>query len=373
MNLADYLMDRNRLHSVSIRVLSALALSVVVIALPASACDELKGDPGFVYIGSFNIYRLGAVEKRYTKEITGDSSLQELDDTIPPRISNLARVLAVGAFDIVAIQEVQEGAAGHAAMSDLVRALRDDHELVYDYILSEYIGHGYDLSEAMAFLFKPEAVRPEPIGAPGRYTTRIDIAGRDLVRTQWKAGHFDFTMYAVHLAYGNRDDRRKGFEAIAQIFERPLDWSNDPDVIVLGDFNRLGKITPSCAIGGPRCKLEPPPIKALEYDALSPDFRAPSITAFDPAFSRCPEVQDVEKCRKPDATLPIKDPQLLSTTVSNNNTYAYDAIMFSRDAAEEFPADLHEARYGVDFGIIHFDHPPGSGISPEPTDSATMN
>ena len=30
-------------------------------------------------------------------------------------------------------------------------------------------------------------------------------------------------------------------------------------------------------------------------------------------------------------------------------------ILFSPDAAEEFPAALHEARYGVDFGIIHFD------------------
>ena len=45
-------------------------------------------------------------------------------------------------------------------------------------------------------------------------------------------------------------------------------------------------------------------------------------------------------------------------------SHAYDMIMFSRDASEEFPAALHEARYGVDFGIIHFDHPGGVGFQP---------
>ncbi len=343
------------------RILAALAFGLVVLAVPASASGKVKKEPGFVYIASFNIYRFGAIEKRYV-EITGDSGLQELDDQIPTRISNLARVLAVGDFDIVAIQEVQDGAAGHAAMSDLIRALRDQHQLVYDYILSEYIGRGYGLCEAMAFLFKPETVRPEPIGASGRYSARVDIAGRDLVRTQWEAGHFDFTMYAAHLAYGNLEDRRKGYQAIATIFDQPSDWSEDPDIIVLGDFNRLGKISQTCARGDAGCKA-PPPIKELVYDPLSPNFQAPNITAFDPAFSRCPEVENVDQCTKGDTVLPVDDPQMLSTTVGDN-TYAYDTIMFSRDASEEFPKGLHEAEYDVDFGIIHFDYRGGIGHQP---------
>ena len=39
-------------------------------------------------------------------------------------------------------------------------------------------------------------------------------------------------------------------------------------------------------------------------------------------------------------------------------------ILFSGDAAEEFPAGLHQARYGVDFGVIHFDQPTGFGYQP---------
>ena len=39
-------------------------------------------------------------------------------------------------------------------------------------------------------------------------------------------------------------------------------------------------------------------------------------------------------------------------------------IMFSSDASEEFPARLNQSRYGIDFGIIHFDHPTGFGFQP---------
>ena len=243
-------------------------------------------------------------------------------------------------------------------MSDLVRELSDRHGLTYNYILSAYIGDGFnEIPEAIAFLYRPETVRPEPVDATGRLSSLIEIAGRDLVRTQWEAGHFDFTMYAAHLAYGNLMDRRKGYEAIATIFDRPLDWSGDPDIVVLGDFNRLGEITQKCVRDEPNCEA-PPPINALQYDSLDPNFRAPNITSFDPDFSRCPQVQNWKRCGAP---MPEVDPQLLSTTVSDNNTYAYDAIMFSRDASEEFSACLHKAKYGTDFGIIHFDHPGGVG------------
>ena len=129
-----------------------------------------------------------------------------------------------------------------------------------------------------------------------------------------------------------------------ELFSTPSDWSDDPDVIVLGDFNRFG--------GGATA------VDALPYD--SGKFRAPNITFFDPSFSAC---REVTKRSIRDKGVPGDDPQLLSTTVSGNK-YVYDMILFSRDAAEEFPADLHEARYGVDFGIIHFDHPTGFGYQP---------
>ena len=58
---------------------------------------------------------------------------------------------------------------------------------------------------------------------------------------------------------------------------------------------------------------------------------------------------------------PDDDPQLLSTTVADNEL-VYDMIMFSSEAEERFPAEPHEAVYGRDFGIIHFDHPGGVGF-----------
>ena len=343
------------------RLLCVLAITLVVFALPPSASGALTREPGFVYIASFNIFTFGNVEKRYRNAVR-DTDLEELDGPIPDRVSNLAEVLAFGGFDIVSIQEVKHGPEGHAAVTDLVRELKDRHGLDYDFILSGNIGDGFrNMPEAIAFLYRPETVSPEPFDAQGRYWTLVPIAERDLVRTQWEAGNFDFTIYAAHLAYEDRAARRAGFETIARIFERPLAWSHDPDVIVLGDFNRLAEISESCARGGSRCRVGQPPVKALEYNPRSPKFRAPNITAFDHAFSTCPEVVH---CRKRGANLPVHDAQLLSTTVSDWNTFAYDAIMFSEDAGEEFPAALHQARYGVDFGIIHFDHPGGVGFQP---------
>lgn len=163
-------------------------------------------------------------------------------------------------------------------------------------------------------------------------------------QTQWRAGHFDFTLIAVHLAWGNHGKRRTGYEKVREIFSRPSGWSDDPDVIVLGDFNRFGDGAAA--------------VDALPYD--SGRFRAPNITFFDPAFS---SVRQVTRHSIEGKGVPNDDPQLLSTTVSGNR-HVYDMILFSRDAAEEFPASLHEARYAADFGIIHFDHPTGFGYQP---------
>lgn len=328
-------------HPILTRVIWLLAIGLIAgIAPQAAATNKLAKESGFVYIASFNIYRLGAVEQRY-RNLTGDSDLETLDDRIPQRIENLARVLAFGDFDLVAIQEIQDGYAGNAAMLDLVRALEEQHGLIYRYFLSEYIGRGFQLCEAMAFLYKPDVVRPEMVDGADTFSIRVRIPGRDIVRTQWEAGHFDFTMFAVHLAWSNHDDRRAGFAKVRNIFDRPLDWSADPDIIILGDFNRLGGTHPTA-------------IEALPYD--SGKFRAPNIHVFDSEFSKLPEVPE----RLPEG-IPVTDSQLLSTTVSDMR-HAYDMIMFSSDANEEFPEPLSQARYGIDFGIIHFDHPDGVGF-----------
>ena len=165
------------------RILCALVSSLIVFVLPATASDMLKREPGFVYIASFNVRILGNADKRY-RSIVKDTDLQELDGTIPTRIFNLARILAFGRFDIIAIQEVKHGPAGHAAMMDLVNALKDRHGLVYNYFLSGEIGPGLrKMPEAIAFLYDPETALPEPVSGTEELWSLIEIPGRDLVRT----------------------------------------------------------------------------------------------------------------------------------------------------------------------------------------------
>ena len=335
------------------RILCVLTIGVFGTIFPhVASSDRLEKQPGFLYLASFNVYKLGGVEPRYKRLKGIENPDLPPPDHIPDRIRNLARVLAVGDFDLVALQEVHDGAPGKAALSDLVRALNDEHAATYRFILSGGIGDGL-IPEAIAFLYKPDCVQPESVNDTGLQSIIVDVDGRysnvqkpprDLVQTQWEAGHFDFTLISAHLAWANHDKRRAGYEKVREIFESPSDWSHDPDIIILGDFNRFGDGAAA--------------VEALSYD--SEIFRAPNITFFDPEFSK---QKQVTKHSIQGKGVPGNDPQLLSTTVARNK-YAYDMIMFSGDAGEEFPAKLHEARYGVDFGIIHFDHPTGFGFQP---------
>ena len=323
---------------VLVGMLSTIVITLAFLHVPqAFASSKIEKAPGFIYIASFNVFRLGAIENRY-------DTVSELNDQIPTRIKNIARVLAVGDFDIIVLQEVRTGQSGQAVMSDLVRVLKDNHGLTYQSILSEAIGRGYKMTEAMAFLYQPNSVQPETVKDTDSLSANIDIPGRDLVRTQWEAGFFDFTLISAHLAWGNHDDRRAGYKKIAEIFDNPTDWSRDPDIIVLGDFNRFGDGAEA--------------VRALPYDANK--FRAPHVTFFDPSFST---LEEVKKSVIEGKGIPDNDPQLLSTTVANNKS-VYDIIMFSSDASEEFPTELGHARYGTDFGIIHFDQPNGFGYQP---------
>ncbi len=344
-----------RLHAISMSIVATLALGLMVAASAKvvygdDACKQAR----HVHIASFNVYKLGGIEKRYT-------SLKEDPEkvpggTIPQRIRNAASVLAVGNFDLVALQEVYAGKPGLAAVADLVKVLNDEHGITYEFLLSEGVGVGL-IPEAMGFLYRRPCVHPKTVNDSSSESITIEINGRyagdryaprDFVQTYWKAGHFDFTVISVHLAYEKRDKRRAGYEKVREIFfDWPADRTNgDPDVIVLGDFNRHGKDTGN----GPKA------VKALLYDPEQ--FRVPNVTFFDPEFSKLPEVKDEAIEGK---GVPNDDPQLLSTTVADNK-FAYDMIMFASEAGDRFPAKLHEGVYGRDFGIIHFDHPGGVGF-----------
>lgn len=117
--------------------------------------------------------------------------------------------------------------------------------------------------------------------------------------------------------------------------------SVDPDIVFAADTNRFGDNQES--------------VKELDWGAGT--FFAPNITFFDPKFN---EIEQVTKASISGKGVPGDDPQLVSTTVAKN-TFAYDIILFSKDAAEEFSGDPLNPTYGRDFGIIHFDQKNGCG------------
>ena len=199
------------------------------------------------------------------------------------------------------------------------------------------------MPEAIGFLYRPSVLKPELLSGQDALTKIEEISGRDLVRTQWTAGDFDFTLYACHLAWSNEQDRIDGFQKVGEILSTPTPspYSTDPDIIFLGDFNRLGEGYEA--------------VKAMNFDPTS--HRAPNVTLFDPDFSEIEEVPSVWS-DDPDATPAVA--QHLSTTVADNRR-VYDMVLFTPDVDEEFPGDEVTPKYNEDFGIIHFDEPGGFG------------
>jgi hypothetical protein len=285
---------------------------------------------------------MGNIADKYER-LHGDVE-GESDDVneIPDRIKNLAAVLKTGPFDIIALQEVYAGERGEWALSDLSAALSDATGISYAYFISDYIGDGL-IPEAIGFIYDPEAATPLRIPGTDNFTENIEIPGRDLVRTEWKAGEFDFTLISAHLAWGNETDRDAGYNKVEEILATPVpsSYSSDPDIVVLGDFNRFGANYDS----------------VLELDWDSGKILAPNITFFDPAFNT---VKGVKKSNVAGKGVRDDNPQFLSTTVAQN-TYAYDIVFMTSDADEEFSGNAASSVYGVDFGIVHYDEKDGFG------------
>jgi hypothetical protein len=213
-----------------------ISICFVAMALvPASrVASQLQKVPDHIYICTFNVYKLGSVDHKYTSfEEDGDEEGGSPTFSIPDRIKNLANVLAAGPFDLVVFQEVTDGERGQAAMTDLVKELQDKYSLDYKFFMSDYIGQGL-MAEAMAFMYDPKVIKPQLLPGKTSLVQNIEIPGRDLVRTQWKAGDFDFTLISVHLAWGNEADRDAGYAKVNEIFwtDTPSQYSDDPDIIV---------------------------------------------------------------------------------------------------------------------------------------------
>ena len=124
---------------------SLVILVLGLIGTSLAADDCLEKDPNCVYICSFNVYKLGAIEAKYTSiedETEPGDGTPTPAFAIPQRVQNLANVLAVGKFDLIVFQEVANGQPGKAVMTDLAKELHDKFHLNYTFFLSDYIGQG---------------------------------------------------------------------------------------------------------------------------------------------------------------------------------------------------------------------------------------
>lgn len=313
------------------RIIKFLVIIFWIVYSSQVAAEKLQKKDGYLYIATFNVFKLGAVDLKYT---SGSNS-----EIIPARIQNIANVLAVGDFDLIALQEVAHGKGGEAAINDLIKNLKAVHNLEYKAIHSEHIGRGL-MAEMITFLYDPNEISPQAL-EENVLTNLIEIPGRDLVRSQWKAGNFDFTVISAHLAWGNETHRIAGYEKINDILHNPEKYSNDPDIIILGDFNRFGDSQTS--------------VQKIKYDETK--FIAPNITIFDPSFNT---LKEVSKSHIMGKGVPNDNPQFISTTVAKN-TFVYDAFLMTKDVDEEFDGDLFKPKYGIDFGVIVFDEKGGFG------------
>ena len=134
-------------------IIKLVSLLILLISSCLASADKLSKDEDYLYIATFNVFKLGAVAEKYKAE----NISEELKDKIPKRIDNIADVLAVGEFELVALQEVAYGHGGEAAMNDLIISLRERHGLEYEVIHSDHIGKGL-MKEMISFLYDPTRV-----------------------------------------------------------------------------------------------------------------------------------------------------------------------------------------------------------------------
>ena len=300
-------------------------------------------DENSIYIASYNVYKLGDIAQKY-KDI--DDGLTPHSYDIADRVKNSANLLAAGDFDIITLQEVKDGPGGVAAVLDLVEALQTDHQQHFEVVISDRIGRGL-FFETIAFLYKPDRVELVPIN--GQTTALIESSNprnRKFAKTQWKAGDFDFTLISCHFSFISNDPSRRQADYIKleEILENPTAYSVDPDIIVVGDFNRFG----SAKRGE---------YGVYEMEADPNVWRAPNVTCFDPQFNK---IREVKSANISHLNVPHSNPQYLSTTCAKNSK-VYDIFFFTSDVSEEFPSGHNEEVYGRDWGIFQFDEVGGVG------------
>jgi endonuclease/exonuclease/phosphatase family metal-dependent hydrolase len=181
----------------------------------------------------------------------------------PPDLVTIARIVRDNAFDLVAIQEVQQ-------QGQIAQKLRRQLNEPWRVAITDRTGN----NERYAFLYRADRVElldtPRLVDAAdaGTFDRRPALA-------TFKAGNFDFVLLTVHLGYGDRANnarRRSEAAALARIAADLAARGPERDVIVLGDFNEMranGNLPLFEASGWQRLNRDPTNLGSTEvYDNL---------------------------------------------------------------------------------------------------------
>ncbi len=327
-----------------------LAFTVLVIGIVSHSglnAQVVKSRKTYLNICSFNVYLLGAVADRY-KEIddaADDSDFQRSDSSyfIPKRVYNCAEVLSKGHFELIVFQELVTGAPGDSVMADLAKVMNTKYKRNYKWFTSGNIGKGFRIYESMGFLYdstKVDLIRQTDEKCS--YLACDETKNRKYVKTCWRASNFDFTLISCHFAWNSSDPLRRqaDYRKLNDILHHPQKYSHDPDVIVVGDFNRYG--------GGFSQSKKQFGIQQITYDSTK--FRVPHVEVFDKKVVELKEAEDNES---------LENPQQYSTTVSNDNTVVYDLFWITSDVQEEYKMSAN--KWNRDFGVLVYDETWGNG------------
>lgn len=300
----------------------------------------------YLNICSFNVYLLGAIAPKYQaiREAEKDPGYTRPDSSygIPERVRNCAEILSKGSFELIVFQEVVHGSRGDSVMADLATELNEQYGRRYKWFTSGSIGKGFRITECMGFLY--DSVKVKPLTQTDEKYSLIgceEPKNRKYVKTCWQSGDFDFTLISCHFAWNGSDHKRRlaDYQKLNHILHHPLEYSHDPDVIVVGNFNRFGgDFDESANEFG---------IQNLQVDTRK--FRVPHVEVFDPEISAMKEVED---------NLRIENPQQYSTTVSNKNSVVYDMFWITEDVLEEYKMTAN--KWNRDFGVLVYDEPWGN-------------
>lgn len=320
-------------------MLKMKSLFAILLLFSTSAFAQvMKQDANGLYIGTYNVYTFGK---------HGNT-----------QVFNAAKVLSSGDFDLVALQEIM-GSKGEESIGILTKYLKDSFNLNYSSIVSSDLGQGLGGQERIAFLYKPDVLKPVVHQGKSFQIVEVPGDGRDFAFTRWEKGNFNFVLGSGHLFYGDSKEkdstlarRKRELEQVYSFFKDPKKLFGDEDLIFVGDFNRAALV---------------PDYKSISYDTTQ--YFIPNIEFFDPGLNKFPQVKKENITGK---NIPKDNPKCVSSTVAKGNTYVYDMIICSRSLLDNYGVPRAGGKFNTNFGVISYDMAGGIGTIPDATKQLTQ-